>query len=161
MKAQTINLKELYENEYDRWLSEMIKLLKNRDLEKLDYDNLIEELETLGRSEKNAVKSLLLQIIVHLLLYQFWQSEKERNANHWAGEIITFRVQLEDKLTTNLHNYLADELAKIYQNALLIVQKKTQLDSLPQQRILFTIKRWQYISLHKLVIRRSLGEGID
>ena len=133
MKAQTLNLKKLYDSDYDRWLTEMVKLLRNRDLEKLDYDNLIEELEALGRSEKNAVKSLLLQIIIHLMLYQFWELEKERNTNHWAAEIITFRVQLEDKLTTNLRNYLADELPKIYQNALLIVQKKTQLNSLPEQ----------------------------
>ena len=133
MKSQILDLKELYETEYDRWLSETVRLLKNRQLEKLDYENLIEELEGLGRSERSAVKSLLLQIIIHLMLYQFWQSERERNANHWAGEIITFRVQLEDKLTTNLHNYLADELPKIYQNALLIVQKKTQLNSLPEQ----------------------------
>lgn len=133
METKILNLKQLYENEYDRWLTEIVKLLKNRDLENLDYDNLIEELETLGRSERNAVKSLLLQIIVHLMLYQFWQLEKERNANHWAAEIITFRVQLEDKLTTNLRNYLADELPKIYQNALLIVKTKTQLTSLPEQ----------------------------
>jgi hypothetical protein len=133
METKTLNLKQLYENEYDRWLTEMVELLKNRDLENLDYDNLIEELEVLGRSERNAVKSLLLQIIVHLMLYQFWQLEKERNANHWAAEIITFRVQLEDKLTTNLRTYLADELPKIYQNALLIVHKKTQLTSLPEQ----------------------------
>ncbi|MFB2938047.1 DUF29 domain-containing protein [Aerosakkonemataceae cyanobacterium BLCC-F154] len=133
METKILNLKQLYENEYDRWLTEMVKLLKNRDLENLDYDNLIEELEALGRSERNAVKSLLLQIIIHLMLYQFWQLEKEKNANHWAAEIITFRVQLEDKLTTNLRNYLADELPKIYQNALLIVHKKTQLTSLPEQ----------------------------
>ncbi|MFB2835414.1 DUF29 domain-containing protein [Floridanema evergladense] len=133
METNTLNLKQLYENEYDRWLTEIIKQLKNRDLENLDYDNLIEELEALGRSERNAVKSLLLQIIIHLMLYQFWQLEKEINANHWAAEIITFRVQLEDKLTTNLQNYLADELPKIYQNALLIVHKKTQLTSLPEQ----------------------------
>lgn len=133
METKIRNLKQLYENEYDRWLTEMVKLLKNRDLENLDYDNLIEELEALGRSEKNAVKTLLLQIIVHLMLYQFWQLDKERNANHWAAEIITCRVQLEDKLTTNLRNYLADELPKIYQNALLIVQKKTQITSLPEQ----------------------------
>ena len=133
MKSQILDLKELYETEYDRWLSETVRLLKNRQLEKLDYENLIEELEGLGRSERSAVKSLLLQIIIHLMLYQFWQSERERNANHWAGEIITFRVQLEDKLTTNLGNYLADELPKIYQNALLIVQKKTQLNSLPEK----------------------------
>jgi hypothetical protein len=88
MKPQTNNLKELYETEYDRWLTETVKLLKSRQLEGLDYDNLIEELEALERSEKNAVKSLLLQIIIHLLFYQFWQSEQARNANHWAGEII-------------------------------------------------------------------------
>ncbi len=133
MKSQILDLKELYETEYDQWLTETVRLLKNRQLERLDYENLIEELEALGRSERSAAKSLLLQIIVHLMLYQFWQSERERNANHWAGEIITFRVQLEDKLTTNFRNYLADELPKIYQNALLIVQKKTQLNSLPEQ----------------------------
>jgi len=133
MKTETLDLKELYQNEYDQWLSETVKLLKSRDLDKLDYDNLIEELETLGRSERNAVKSLLLQIIIHLMLYQFWQEARERNLNHWAAEIITFRVQLEDKMTTNLRNYLESELPKIYQNALLIVQKKTQLNSLPEQ----------------------------
>lgn len=133
MTSQILDLKQLYETDYDLWLSEMINLLKNRQLEQLDYENLIEELEVLGRSEKNAVKSLLLQIIIHLMLYEFWQSEKERNANHWAAEIITFRVQLEDRLTSNLRNYLAEELSKIYQNALLIVRKKTQLNSLPEQ----------------------------
>jgi hypothetical protein len=133
MKSQILDLKELYETEYDRWLSETVRLLKNRQLKKLDYENLIEELEALGRSEKSAVKSLLLQIIIHLMLYQFWRSESKINANHWAGEIIIFRVQLEDKLTTNLRNYLENELPKIYQNALLIVQKKTQLNSLPEQ----------------------------
>ena len=133
MKTQILDLKELYQNEYDQWLAEIVKLLKSRDLDQLDYDNLIEELEALGRSERNAVKSLLLQIIIHLMLYQFWQEARERNSNHWAAEIITFRVQLEDKMTTNLRNYLESELPKIYQNALLIVQKKTQLNSLPEQ----------------------------
>ena len=132
MKSQRLNLKKLYETEYDQWLTKIVRLLKNRQLDMLDYENLIEELEALGRSERSAVKSLLLQIIVHLMLYQFWQSEREENTNHWAGEIVTFRVQLEDRLTTNLRNYLTDELPKIYQNALLIVQKKTQLNFLPE-----------------------------
>ncbi|MDY7021515.1 MAG: DUF29 domain-containing protein [Cyanobacteriota bacterium] len=131
MNSQT-DLKALYEQEYDQWLSETVKLLKNRELDQLDYENLIEELEALGRSEKNAVKSLLLQIIIHLIFYQFWQSEFERNHHHWSGEIITFRVQLEDKLTSNLKKYLANELPKIYSNALLIAQKKTQLNTLPE-----------------------------
>lgn len=133
MNSQISHLKELYETEYDQWLTETVKLLKTRQLEALDYNHLIEELEALGRSEKNAVKSLLLQIVIHLLLYQFWELEQERNVNHWAGEIITFRVQIEDRLTTNLRKYLASELPQIYQNALLIVRKKTQLNSLPEE----------------------------
>jgi Domain of unknown function DUF29 len=48
-----------------------------------------------------------------------------------AGEIITFRVQLEDKLTTNLSKFLELELENIYQNARLIAEKKTGLKNLP------------------------------
>lgn len=131
MIPDTLDLESLYETEYDRWLTATIELLKNRQFDRIDRQHLIEELEALGRSEKSAVKNLLLQIIIHLLLYQFWTKEQARNRNHWAGEIITFRVQLEEKLTTNLRNLLAAELESIYQNARLIVQKKTGLDNLP------------------------------
>ncbi|MBE9245522.1 DUF29 domain-containing protein [Microcystis aeruginosa LEGE 00239] len=126
-------LEQLYEREYDRWLSETIELLKNRQLDQLDYEHLIEELATLGRSEKTAVKSLILSIIIQLLLYQFWTTEREKNSNHWAAEIITFRVQLEYKLTTNLSKFLELELEleNIYENARLIAEKKTGLKNLP------------------------------
>ena len=119
-------LEQLYEREYDRWLSETIELLKNRQFDRVD-----EELAALGRSEKTAVKSLSLSIIIHLLLYQFWTTERARNSNHWAAEIITFRVQLEDKLTTNLTKFLELELGNIYENARLIAEKKTGLKNLP------------------------------
>jgi hypothetical protein len=133
MTVQISDLQKLYDTEYDRWLAQTIVLLKNRQLEGIDYEHLIEELEALGRSEKSAVKNLLLQIIIHLLLYeQFWETERDRNLNHWAGEIVTFRVQLEDKLTTNLRNFLVQELEQIYSNAALIVFKKTRLTNLPQ-----------------------------
>jgi hypothetical protein len=126
-----VALKQLYEKEYDRWLTETIELLKNRQFDRVDYEHLIEELEALGQSEKSAVKSLILQILIHLLLYEFWTTERARKGNHWAGEIITLRVQLEDKLTTNLNKFLELELDNIYQNARLIAEKKTGLKNLP------------------------------
>ncbi|MGK7945531.1 MAG: DUF29 domain-containing protein [Microcystaceae cyanobacterium] len=131
LSTQQHKLKHLYQSDESLWLTEMVKLLRENRLAELDIEHLIEELEALGRSEKSAVKSLLLQIIVHLLLYHFWQQERERNGNHWMGEIITFRVQLEDRLTTNLKNYLLDNLDKIYDNARLIVERKAQLNNLP------------------------------
>lgn len=124
-------LEQLYEREYDRWLSETIELLKNRQFDRVDYEHLIEELAAWGRSEKTTVKSLILSIIIQLLLYQFWTTEREINSNHWAAEIITFRVQLEDKLTTNLSKFLELELENIYENARLIAEKKTGLKNLP------------------------------
>jgi hypothetical protein len=133
MSLPLLSLQQLYETEHDTWLEEIIDLLKKRQLDSLDYENLIEELTALGRSEKSAVKNLLLQIIIHLLLWDFWEVEKVQNLNYWAAEIITFRVQLEDRLTTNLRKLLAENLTDIYTNARLIVMKKTQLNNLPRE----------------------------
>lgn len=120
------NLKTLYEVDDFQWLEETIQLLKNRQLAALDIDNLIEELEELGREKRNAVVSLLEQVIRHLLLLKYWTIKKEKNLGHWEAEITGFRTQLRRKLTTNLRNYLREELPSIYEDALLYVQRKTR-----------------------------------
>ena len=118
-------LKQLYDVDDDQWLEQTINLLKNHQFQQLDLDNLIEELEYLGREKKNAVASLLDQIIRHLLLLQYWTTEAEYNAVHWQEEIYNFRTQLRRKITTNLRKYLEDELTSIYQDALGFVKIKT------------------------------------
>ncbi len=125
MKTVT-DLKNLYAVDDSQWLEETIELLKNRQLQLLDIENLIEELEDLGNEKKNAVASLLEQIIRHLLLLQCWKTELEYNQAHSQGEIYNFRVQLKRKLTTNLHNYLDAELDTLYKDALGFVKIKIQ-----------------------------------
>ncbi|MEH1786116.1 DUF29 domain-containing protein [Nostoc sp.] len=127
-----IDIKTLYESNYLQWLEETIKCLKNRQLAEVDYGNLIEELEDLTKNEKRRIRSLLEQIIRHLLLYQYWDLEKPRNANHWAAEIISFRNQINEDLTANLRNHLEENLNIIYSNALDYVKAKTQLTNLPE-----------------------------
>lgn len=83
MNNQVTDLKLLYEADYFEWLEKMIKLLNNRQLENIDYDNLIAELEALGRSEKSAVESLVILIIQHLLFDQYWEKERDDNSRHW------------------------------------------------------------------------------
>jgi len=119
------DLKQLYELDDAQWLEETVNLLKKHQFQQLDLDNLIEELEDLGREKKNAVASLLEQIIRHLLLLQYWTKESEYNAVHWQEEIYNFRTQLGRKITTNLRNYLEKELNSIYQDALGFVKIKT------------------------------------
>ena len=125
MKTIT-DLKQLYEIDDSQWLEETVNLLKNHQFKELDLENLIEELEDLGKEKKNAVVSLLEQIIRYLLLWQYWTSESENNSVHWQGEIYTFRTQLNRKITTNLRNYLDSELDSIYKDALVFVKINTQ-----------------------------------
>ena len=118
-------LKNLYKIDEHLWLEETIKILKEKRLDELDWENLIGELESLSKKDKNRVSSFLEQIIRHSLLLQYWTIEQERNQNHWRAEILGFRTQLRKYLTTNLHNYLANELNIIYQDALGYVREKT------------------------------------
>ncbi|MEH2044586.1 DUF29 domain-containing protein [Nostoc sp.] len=129
-----LSLKELYEIDDHLWLEETIKLLKGNHLEELDLENLIEELENLGRRDKAKVASLLEQIIRHLLLLQYWTEETQYNSGHWKAEIRSFRNQLKRNLTRNLYQYLENELISIYDDALGYVIEKTEgkLDNLPK-----------------------------
>jgi hypothetical protein len=89
MKTQT-DYQTLYDSDYLQWLEETVQQLHYRQLDKLDYDHLIEELKGLVRSEKRRVKRLLEQIIRHLLMYQYWTVESDYNANHWEAEILSY-----------------------------------------------------------------------
>lgn len=131
--AITTNLKELYETDESLWLEQTIELLKQKQFNQLDLENLIEELISLGKRDLAKAKSLLRQIIIHILLLQYWQVEYERNYRHWLGEIKTFRYDLNNHLTTNLTNKLQDDLDNIYQSAVDFVQVKTDLNNFPEK----------------------------
>jgi aspartyl/asparaginyl-tRNA synthetase len=120
-----LDLKTLYEIDDSLWLEETIELLKAKNFEALDLENLIEELEDLGNEKKFRVASFLQQIIRHCLLLQFWTREREYNQAHWRSEIINFKDELNTYLTTNLRNYLEHNLATIYEKALRYLRQKT------------------------------------
>ncbi len=126
-KETVKNLVELYEIDDYLWLQKTIKILATRELNNLDIDNLIEELESLGKRDLNKVRSLLRQIIIHLLLLEYWTEEYDRNYRHWRGEIIAFREDLKNSLTTTLKNKLSEELNHIYQVAVKFVINKADL----------------------------------
>lgn len=115
------------DSEYDSWLQYQIDRLRNRQFNELDIDNLIEELEALVRGEKSAVESLTYQILLHLLLIDYWQEESEMNRNHWRSEVNNFQFQLNNKLTTNLMKHLSDRLEFIYSKARKGAELKTGL----------------------------------
>ena len=116
-----------YTTDYDQWLEKQIACLKESDYKNLDVDNLISELEALGRAEKSAVKSLVYQILLHMLLIDYWQEESKYSQNHWRAEIDAFKLQLEDRLTTNLIQLAVDNLPRLYAKARLNAVRKSRL----------------------------------
>jgi hypothetical protein len=57
----------LYETDYNLWVWETVAKLKGKDLDNIDWENLIEEVEDLGRRDKRKIESLCMELIEHLL----------------------------------------------------------------------------------------------
>ena len=57
----------LYEQDILLWVEDTVNKLKNRDFKNLDIDNLIEEVESLGISQKKELISRLMVLLEHLL----------------------------------------------------------------------------------------------
>ena len=89
------NLKELYEKDFYQWITENVELLKNKDFDLVDWENVIEELESMGRSELRSVISFMAVILEHL--YK-WENFKENDSmgNGLVRSINTSRIQLEE-----------------------------------------------------------------
>ncbi|GBF00041.1 hypothetical protein NIES298_42870 [Microcystis aeruginosa NIES-298] len=108
----------LYEEDFVLWTEKTAELLKRKEFDLVDWENLIEEVECMGKSERQAITSLLTVLIEHLLKLSYWESEKERNARHWLEEIANFRVQLERKVDSpTLANHLRDTFETAYSDA--------------------------------------------
>lgn len=109
----------LYDSDYLLWLEKTAQQLRDGLLFDLDVENLIAEIESMGKSERHSVASWLTLILVHLLKLYYWEAERERNANHWRGEITSFRVSIRRKLadSPSLKPYLEEIFPECYQDA--------------------------------------------
>jgi hypothetical protein len=104
----TNNLKKLYKSDYLAWYEMTLEQIKNDQLNDLDLDSLSEVLENLVRDTKRSGESYLRQIIIHLLLIEYWEAESI-NRRRWAAEIVNFRNELETDMTRNLRKHLNEE----------------------------------------------------
>ena len=56
-----------YESDYYGWTQEQADLMRHRRLAELDLENLIEEIESMGKAQKEALRSRLRVLLAHLL----------------------------------------------------------------------------------------------
>lgn len=102
---------DLYDRDYVAWAEAQAAALRARGAggNALDYDNLAEEVEDLGKSEIHACASQIDNIIRHLLKIEY--VGPLQTVPHWRGEVFEFRRQLRRRLTRTIENRLRPELA--------------------------------------------------
>ena len=120
-----------YESDFYGWTKQQANLLKNRKIAEIDWDNLAEEIEDMGRSEKRQLETRLEVLIMHLLKWQFQPNMRSRS---WELTIKEQRLRLDKLLKENpsLKSSLVDVRGKIYPLAVISAEKETGLDSFPE-----------------------------
>lgn len=105
-----------YERDFYAWTHEQTTRLRTRDFDHLDIDNLIEEIETMGRSERRQLTSRLEALLIHLLKWQFQPALRGRS---WQLTVVEQRRRIEKLLQANpsLRPQLPDLLAEAYNDA--------------------------------------------
>ncbi|HPQ97043.1 MAG: DUF29 domain-containing protein [Thiothrix sp.] len=73
-----------YESDYYGWTLEQLELLRSGKLAEIDVENLIEELESMGASERRELLNRLALLMGHLLK---WQYQPEYRGSSWARTI--------------------------------------------------------------------------
>lgn len=109
----------LYERDYYAWTQQQAAELRNlaerRVNVPLDLANLAEEVEDLGKGERDAVRRQVRRIIEHLLKLEFSRSAGPRAA--WRESIIDARNTLDDKVTATLRLDIEAELPRLFRQA--------------------------------------------
>lgn len=127
----------LYETDYLLWLEKTLEQVKNRQVEQLDWDNLAEEIEGLKISLHHQVDSYLRPLLIHLLLYQYWTTEREKSSSDWSDKIYDLRDELANLLeySKTLYNYFVNRIDIIYPRARKSVILKTEFspETFPEQ----------------------------
>jgi Domain of unknown function DUF29 len=128
IKAKQVSL---YETDYQIWLDQTVAQLRSQDFGKLDLENLIEEIESLGKSDKRAISSYLMRLCEHLLKIKYWQVERELCFRGWRLEVVNFRLQIQAILrdSPSLKNYLNDNFALEYRNGRKLFLNASELNA--------------------------------
>lgn len=116
-----------YESDFYGWTQEQAKLLKDKKLDAIDVANLIEEIESMGRSEKRALQSSLGRLMQHLLK---WQYQPNFQSKSWQLTIKNQRREVTQNVKDNpsLKGTLNETIERAYENAVGWAALETGLD---------------------------------
>lgn len=116
----------LYESDALAWSDQQADLLRRlaageRVNDAVDWPNVIEEVQDVGRSELRSCQSLLRQALTHLLKLHAWPDS--RAAEHWRDETMNFIDDAENRFAPSMRQQI--DLADLYKRSLKRVRAAT------------------------------------
>jgi hypothetical protein len=115
-----------YNTDFFAWTQQQAALLRQGALSAIDLENLAEEVESMGRSQRDATGSHLIIVMMHLLK---WVYQPERRGNSWRDSIVNGRIQIDDLLENNpsLRPQIQSLIEKAYLKAKRYAGQETRL----------------------------------
>ncbi|GEO81479.1 DUF29 domain-containing protein [Pararhodospirillum oryzae] len=106
----------LYETDFYAWANEQAALLRSGKLSLADIENIAEEIESMGKSEKREFVNRLTVLMLHLLK---WKSQPLLQGASWRTTIRIQRIDITDHLQDNpsLRAQIPEIMARAYTKA--------------------------------------------
>jgi hypothetical protein len=109
---------DLYETDILEWSERQRDLLRRlaageRVNALIDWENVTEEIEAVGSEQLHAVRSHLVQALLHDLKAEAWPLSRE--VPHWRAEAVGHRGEARDRFTPSMRQRI--DLDKLYREA--------------------------------------------
>ncbi len=123
-------MSDLYDADVLEWSEHQADLLRRHAAgdpvnERPDWANIIEEVESVGRSQLSAVRSLLIRALEHDLKCAAWP--QSRDVWHWQVEARRFRIDAAEAFTPSMRQRI--DLDGLYRKSLSLLPDT--MDDLP------------------------------
>ena len=115
-----------YDLDFYAWANEQAALLRAGKLASADIENIAEEIESMGRSEKRELTNRLTILLLHLLK---WKFQPKRRSASWETSISVQRIQTSAHMADNpsLKARLPEAISAAYQVAVLEAAQESRL----------------------------------
>lgn len=125
-QRECIDVSKTYEIDYANWVWDQVERLRRGETASIDVHHIIEELESLGKSERRALASHFKTLLIHFLK---WEFQANRRSNSWQASIDNardeiFKLVLE---SPSLKRYLKELLEGEYGIARRLASTETGL----------------------------------
>jgi hypothetical protein len=116
----------LYERDFYAWTQDQAARLRERSHNDIDWENVAEEIETVGRSDKKEIRKRLEVLLRHLLK---WELQPAKRKFGWLATIAEQRAQLRYVLedSPSLAQFPSESLDRMYALARLKTKAETSL----------------------------------